>query len=128
VSNVRRADATLVCGAREFSSCNAPLRISLPDGRSLYLEAPQDQLGWCSGTTITDRTDLDQLPALDRGWKREALGDGALRFDNRPMIDAVLDARKRSAVGCGCDLGGRAAGSPVWLAALVLMLRRRWRR
>jgi Uncharacterized protein conserved in bacteria (DUF2330) len=131
VSNVRTAVATLVCGAREFSSCNAPMRVGLPDGRSLYVQPANDGSGWCGPNMggAGDRTPIDQMPALDRAWKREAIGDGALRFDNRAMIDTVLDAQKKAALGCGCALGGRASAHPFWLAALaLLLLRRRWRR
>jgi hypothetical protein len=127
VSNVRTADATLMCGAREYSSCDAPMRISLPDGKSLYYKAPANG-GWCGNPQPDDRGVIDRMPALERGWKREAIGDGALRFDNRGAIAAGLDAQEKAVFGCGCALGGRAPTPPLWLAALALLVRRRWRR
>jgi hypothetical protein len=126
VSNLRTADATLLCGARAYSSCNAPMRVSLPDGKSLYFKAPE--VGWCGTSTPDDRGALDRMPALERGWKREATGEGALRFDNRSIIAAGVQAQESAVIGCGCALGGRATISPWWLAALALLLRRRWRR
>jgi hypothetical protein len=130
VSNLRTADATLMCGAREYSSCNAPMRITLPDGKALYYKAPANG-GWCSNTTPDDRGALDKMPALERGWKREAIGEGALRFDNRAKISDGLSAQEKAVIGgCGCTLGGRAASAPLWLLPLGLawLVRRRWRR
>jgi hypothetical protein len=69
------------------------------------------------------------MPSLERGWKREAIGEGDLRFDNRSTIGAALDAQESAVIGCGCALGGRARTAPLWwLPALALLLRRRWRR
>jgi Uncharacterized protein conserved in bacteria (DUF2330) len=130
VSNIRTADATLLCGAREYSSCNAPMRISLPDGKSLYFKAPAGD-GWCGNPAGDDRGVVDQMPALERGWKREAVGDGALRFDNRSKIGAALAVQEKAVIGgCGCALGGRSATTPLWLLPLgaAALLRRRWRR
>ena len=131
VSNLRTAVATRLCGAREYTSCDAPMRISLPDGKTLYLKAPAGG-GWCGGSNPQpDRTAFDQMPSLERGWMREAVGDGALRFDNRAAIGDALAAQERAVLGsCGCALGGRPRSPapllvlPVWLA---LLLRRRWR-
>jgi len=129
VSNLRTADATLLCGAREYSSCNAPMRISLPDGKSLFFKAP-DGDGWC-GNPNPDRSAVDQMPSLERGWKREAIGEGALRFDNRGKIGAALAAQEKAVVGgCGCAVGGRSLPAPLWLLPIgaAVVFRRRWRR
>ena len=129
VSNVRTAQAFLQCGAREYSSCTAPMRVDLADGRRIFYKAPA--AGWCMQPTPDDRGVLDQMPSLERGWKREATGEGVVRFDNTAAIAAKLAEQERRVVtsDCSCALGGRAAAPPlVTLAALALLVLRRRRR
>ena len=129
LSNVRTANAVLECGAREFSSCNAPTRVDLPDGKKIYYRAPAG--GWCTNPLPDDRGVLDDMPSLERGWRREASGEGALQFDNRGAIAAKLEAQRSDVLNsCACALGAPGTSPPLaWLAALVLLVtRRRWRR
>jgi hypothetical protein len=120
VSNLRVADAVLQCGARDFSSCDAPMRLALPGGKSVYYKAPAD--GWCAnpGGTFAGQTRLTAMPALELGWQREAIGEGALRFDNRAAIASALAAQEADIRGCSCALGARS-GDPAPAALLVLL-------
>jgi MYXO-CTERM domain-containing protein len=130
VSNVRTAVAVLQCGAREYSSCNAPIRVELPSGQQLFYAAPASG-GWCSSQLPDDRRAFDQMPSLERGWSRGASGEGLLRFDNRAAIGSALSAQKEAVLGgCSCAIGARGTSAPLaWLVALALLLtRRRWRR
>jgi hypothetical protein len=128
VSNLRTAVAVLQCGAREYSSCNAPMRVELPDGKQVFYAAPANG-GWCANPNAADRGDLDKMPSLERGWSRGASGDGVLRFDNRSAIGAALSSQKDAVLnGCACAIGARGTSPPLaWMVALALVLtRRRW--
>jgi MYXO-CTERM domain-containing protein len=151
----RKADAYLMCGDRAFTRCTAPVRVDLPSGGELWLKpASHDNCrSWSGRAPAYDRADVDQLPALERGWQREALGDGALKFDNDARIAAGLTRQKAQVeryvaavgggalspddasaeAGCACATpgGGRGTRGALGVAALVglaLALRRRRRR
>jgi hypothetical protein len=129
VSNLRTADATLLCGAASYSSCNAPMRISLPDGKSLYFKAPAGD-GWCgnpAATTAGRRPDARARAGL------EARGD---RGRGPALRQSVEDRRAPGRPGEGGHrrLRLRARRPRRHHAALVAargaaaLLRRRWRR
>jgi hypothetical protein len=130
LSNIRRATAVLQCGAREYSSCNAPMRVELADGKKVFYRAPANG-GWCGGGA-SELESLAQMPSLERGWRRATTGEGALQFDNRAAIGAALADRQDEVLGgCSCALGGRggSAAAVVLAAGLALLIaRRRWRR
>jgi hypothetical protein len=129
VPAVRAARGFLVCGLREYTRCQAPIRAELPGGQTVWYRAPQPD-GWCGNPSAGyDRGGLDGMPSLQAGWMRQTAGDGLLRFDNRAAIARAVAAQNaRVQSGCSCALGGRAGAAPavLLLAGLALVVRRRW--
>jgi hypothetical protein len=116
----------VMCGDEDYASCNAPLRLEIEDGRSVWFQST----GACQQYT---RGALDQMPASDVGFRRDADGQGTVEVDNRPAIDKAV-SKHNSAVGaaidgCGCTVRGRTRARTVLgfvaLALLALGLRRR---
>jgi len=135
VPAVRQADATYECGLMAYSHCDAPLRLNLPDGRTLrFLPDPSVQNGACYGAPgAYQRGDIDNLPSLATAWDRADSGPGTVVMDNSKMITTGIDAHNAGTEdGCGCAVRGKAArGLGVVLAALALaasLRRRRQRR
>jgi hypothetical protein len=87
----RTANAFLMCGNQQFTRCDAPIRLELPDGQKLYFKprSPQPYCYGFSGANV-DRAALDMLPALETAWQRDRSGDGAVRANNRPAIDGEV--------------------------------------
>jgi hypothetical protein len=129
---VRQAQGHRMCGQREHTRCDAPLKVVLPSGRPVWFEPPKAG-GWCAPpSTPYDRAAVDATPSLEVGWKREALGEGRVAFDNRAAINAAVEMKNAelAAGGCSCSLGGRVTAAPmvVLAAALAVAFRRRLRR
>jgi hypothetical protein len=136
----RTSNAYLMCGDKEYTRCEAPVRLELPDGQKL-LFSPRRSTGYCYGNQAypIDRGALDQMPALEVAYQRESAGEGAIRVNNRPAIDGAITEhnaavrarieartgdlfgehpRKPSSHGLfGCAIGGLSDG---WGALLVL--------
>jgi hypothetical protein len=127
----RTVKGRVACGNRQYSYCEAPASLQLPDGQTLKLmTACQSTAGAKDG--------LEQAPALERGWARATQGDGRLAFDRRPEITAALqkhnaavDARfgpfpPGSGGDEGCSVGRGGWDLALALAvALALAARRR---
>ena len=120
------------------SRCDAPLRLRLPDGRTLrYKPIPSAA---CFGRPALQRGALDALPSLEASWLRAESGNGHPITDNGKTIDTMLSRHNAATLqtGCGCahagDGAGQAAGAGGF-AALALggfwlwaaFRRRRWR-
>jgi MYXO-CTERM domain-containing protein len=124
----RQAQGFRMCGDRDFTQCNAPLKVVTPGGRNVWFKAPADG-GWClPPTTPYDRAAVDATPSLEVAWKRAALGEGAMALDNRGIIANAIEMQNAGVDGgCSCSLGGRAAATPILVlaAGLVLAFRRR---
>jgi hypothetical protein len=128
---VRTAQATYECGPMLYSRCDAPLRLKLPDGRTLrFLPLPSmtmpatgARVPVCYGAaTGYDRSDLDMLPALETAWRRAESGPGHPVSDKGPTIDRmVADHNDRVSGGCGCVQAGRGAARQAALAAAALL-------
>jgi hypothetical protein len=150
VALVRKANAYVMCGNREFTRCNAPVRIDLPSGGELWYKPSQAQ-GPCPSYQTRandyDRGEVEAMPALARGWKREPLGEGVVKFENEPAIAAALRTQalnveryartvgasgggivgggdggrdvNATGSGCACDVHGPSRGGP---GAIVLAL------
>jgi hypothetical protein len=142
---VRKATASLMCGQLQYTRCNAPVRLDLPDGQQVHFHAVPSQ-GECrsyqGGTASYQRGKLDETPALAVGWQRSELGDGRVKYDNGRKIAAAIKAHNRVfsqpplpdpmaapasdeiAGACACAaLGGRGrwgSGSGVFALALAL--------
>ena len=130
---MRQADATYECGLMAYSHCDAPLRLRLPDGRTLRLlpdsSAPNSACYGAPGAY--QRADIDNLPSLATAWNRADSGPGTVVMDNGKMITTGIDTHNSATEdGCACALRGKAAGGlGVAFAALALVatLRRRRR-
>jgi hypothetical protein len=118
VDNRHVAEGHIACGHQDYEYCSAPVTLRLPEGQTLVFPR-----GAC-GAADVNRSALDALPALERGWKRDTQGDGLLRFDNRAVIttalsrsnaDVNLVIKAASTHLSGCSLGGGG-----WDLALVL--------
>ncbi len=147
VSNVHTAQAVYECGASQFSHCDAPIRLTLPDGTVERLQqsgSPYECFG--SGAGLPTAT-FNALPALATAWQRREVGTGIVVTDNTAMITQALmgtgggpgnpptDAgagppSEKTVSGCNCGVakpGGAAlaASFPMMLVALLSLRRRR---
>src|SRR5262249_26126430 len=131
---LHQADATYECGSMLYSHCDAPVRLRLPDGRTLRL-AP---LAPTTPTTTTcygmptggyARGDIDALPSLQAAWQRAESGPGNMVIDKNPVIDkGVGEHNSGLQSGCGCSHGGSGAGGAWAIAALAAWLTLKGRR
>jgi MYXO-CTERM domain-containing protein len=142
----RAAEASLVCGDRQFSACDAPVRLAVPDGQVLWFQPEAAPV--CYGSAFSyQRGQIDAMPALATGWARSAAGAGNRRFDNTATIrQAVTEQNTRVADqyrdtpgvvpypggGCSCSVPAGGAGQGLsggafllGLAALLLWRQRR---
>jgi hypothetical protein len=129
VPAMRRAQGFRMCGDEKFSRCDAPLKVVTPAGRNVWFNPPEAG-GWCAPpTTPYDRSAVDALPSMEVAWRRDALGEGAIAFDNRAAIANALGMHNAGVDdrGCACSLGGRNAATPILVvvAGFVLAFRRR---
>jgi hypothetical protein len=137
------ADAVAMCGQQQYTFCDAPVRLELPDGQKLYFQARTGP-SFCV-TPSVNRGFLDRMPALEVAWQRDESGPGAVRFDNGATISAeifvhnlgnrpampeepppIAPEPRRSYRNGGCSFGGPAGGALLLgLGALILAIRRR---
>ncbi|HET6282471.1 MAG TPA: DUF2330 domain-containing protein [Polyangia bacterium] len=125
LSNVRSVKAHLMCGDRRYKACEAPIRIELPDGQTLWFK--RDAKTPCGGAY--DRAAVDKMPALGVAFAREEVGEGNRMVDNTDAIQKALAAHNAvasAAEGCGCSTSGGpvAAGAAAALLLAVALLRR----
>jgi len=126
VSPQHNATATLLCGDEEFSMCEAPVRIALDDGRTIYYAG-----GGCGGSP--PRTDIDQMPSAAVAWNRDPDTDGQVVLDNREAITQAIAAHNATVPtpdsGCGCSLRARPRHATilVLVAAVAFLAVRRGR-
>jgi hypothetical protein len=132
---LRTAKAFLVCGAQQFTRCEAPVRLELPAGGVVWLKAGGDPSSCRYGAQNADTyqgTDVMNLPALASGWKRDESGPGVQRFNNHDEIDRQLTLHNTPIISlakggdCGCSLGGRGRGGAAFLLVAVVVVS--WRR
>ncbi|MES1172185.1 MAG: DUF2330 domain-containing protein [Bacteroidota bacterium] len=94
VSSVHTAVFRTMCGTMQFTACNAPVRLELPDGRMAWIRSG------LPGTTCTPRgydvAWLQKLPAADVAWQREDVGEGTRKLDNTATIEAGLLLNNRA--------------------------------
>jgi hypothetical protein len=150
---VRRvSNAYFLCGNKQYTRCQAPIRLELPDGQQIFFRSRR-WTGPCRGFNPSDidRAELDEMPALEVAYARESIGDGAVRFNNRPAINGAIEehniavrarimaengsvlGNKHSSGLFGCAVAGmNAGGAPVLVLAAglgwVVVVRRRRRR
>jgi len=117
-SNVHTAVLRTMCGASEYLSCNAPVRLELTDGRRAWIRHGSTA-GTCQYPPY-DRSHLDLLPSAQRAWARAATGVGQSIIDNSEAIMAGLaandaafpDEQRRFDGAGGAGGGGGAGGNP----------------
>ena len=99
-----------MCGNRQYTRCEAPIRLELPDGQRLFFKPRPSTSQYCYGTgNPVDRGELDKAPALEVAYQRESIGDGAIRVNNRMVIDANVDSHN-AAARAPTVAGGRMGG------------------
>ncbi|HET6148980.1 MAG TPA: DUF2330 domain-containing protein [Polyangia bacterium] len=76
-----------VCGDREYLSCNAPVRLELPDGRMAWVRRGVSA-ATCQFPAYD--TSLQTLPAAEVAWERGLSGEGTRRLDNQSAIQNGL--------------------------------------
>jgi hypothetical protein len=144
VPATRTSTAVLMCGNQTYTACEAPIRLELPDGQKIFFRPRSDAGSPCydyyQGYGV-DRGNLDQAPALEVAYAREAVGDGAARVNNRMVIEANVSDHNQAALngidrnwmnppthsGSGCAIGGLGGGDALLGVALVMgaLMRRR---
>ncbi len=113
VSNVHAAQGVYECGDQQYTICDAPIRLTLPDGSIERLTATPSN--YCSyQTSRMLASAVVALPALATAWQRRDVGTGVVVSDNTAMIATTLAAASamkpgNGPTGAGGSLGG--AGS-----------------
>ena len=115
VPTQRTATAVVMCGNKQYTRCEAPIRLELPDGQKLFFKPRKPASPYCYGFdgSDLDRGKLDESPALAVAWQREAIGEGAARINNRPAIDANITAHNQAARAPTVAGGGKGGPNPV---------------
>jgi Uncharacterized protein conserved in bacteria (DUF2330) len=112
---MRTSKAVLMCGNKQFTRCDAPIRLELPDGQKLFFKPRTPSSPYCYGYSgyDVDRGELDKAPALEVAYARESTGDGAIRVNNREAIDANITIHNQAARVPMAVGGGKGNPSPV---------------
>jgi MYXO-CTERM domain-containing protein len=150
VSNTQTAQAVYECGNQQYSMCDAPVRLTLPDGTTERM-AMQPASTYCPyAPSRTPPAAVINSPALAMAWQRRAVGTGVVVTDNSAMIAAAVTAGNanpgtalpdggiagvggssgspHSGGGCGCAVaapGGSALAGILTIAFVALLVRRR---
>jgi MYXO-CTERM domain-containing protein len=121
VPNVHSATIETVCGNMAYTACNAPQRLRLADGRTMWIRA--GTTGTACNYTQYNVPGLTQLPAAQMAWQRDTTGDGMVVVDNIAKIQAGIDASNNTfptemtkfpmpvAGAGGAGIGGGTAGA-----------------
>jgi MYXO-CTERM domain-containing protein len=121
VPNVHSATIETVCGNRAYMACNAPQRLRLTDGRTMWIRAGTQGASCNYGPYSVPG--LTQLPAAQMAWQRDTTGDGMVVVDNVAKIQAGIDASNKTfptemtkfpmpvAGAGGAGIGGGTAGA-----------------
>jgi MYXO-CTERM domain-containing protein len=106
VSNVHAAQGVYECGDQQYSICDAPIRLTLPDGNVERLTAAPST--YCTyQTTRTLAPAVAALPALATAWQRRDVGTGVVVADNTLVIATTLAAASAVTPGNGpAGVGG----------------------
>ena len=118
LSNVHTATAHVMCGAKAFTYCEAPIRLDLPDGGVVW---------YTRSNCGADLTPFASLPSLATATLQAEAGAGQTVMDNRAKINQAVNAHNESIQGgCGCSVApGASGGVLVLLLALAFVRRRR---
>jgi hypothetical protein len=111
----RTATAVVMCGNQQYTRCEAPIRLELPNGGKLFFKPRPSQGSYCYGYDGygVDRGKLDEAPALEVAYARESIGEGAIRVNNRTVIDANIESHNQANRAPSVAGGGKGGPSPV---------------
>jgi MYXO-CTERM domain-containing protein len=111
----RVATAVLMCGTKQFTACEAPVRLELPDGQKLFFKPRAPGSAYCTSAEPynLDRGKLDEAPALSVAYQRESIGEGAVRVNNQEAINANIAAHNLAARVPMAVGGGKGGPFPV---------------
>jgi MYXO-CTERM domain-containing protein len=121
-SNVHTGTAHVICGMHQYTYCEAPVRVDMPEGGSVWYK----RTNYCS----VDLTGFDTMPSLAIAWQRAEAGEGQAVIDNRTAIGQEVAAHN-SAIhpgGCGCNVAPVSSAGAVGLLVGLAAVRRRRRR
>jgi MYXO-CTERM domain-containing protein len=106
VSNIHIAQGVYECGNQQYSICDAPVRLTLPDGNVERLTAtPSSYCTYQMQRTLAPA--VSALPALATAWQQRDVGTGVVVTDNRAMIATTLAAASAGMPGNGpAGVGG----------------------
>ena len=116
VSNAQSAQAVYECGNQQYSLCDAPVRLTLPDG-TVERMAMQPSTMYCTyQQSRTPPVVVVNSPALAMAWQRRAVGTGIVVTDNSAMIASAVAAGNANPGNAPPDggltgVGGNAGGS-----------------
>ncbi len=153
VSNMLSAQAVYECGNQQYSICDAPVRLTLPDGTTERMAMPPPAAYCTYQQSRTPPAAVVNSPALAIAWQRRAVGTGVVVTDNSAMIAAAIAAGNanpgnalpdggvtsiadgaampgstKSGSGCGCAVAVSdepALVGNLLVALAVLLIRRR---
>jgi len=111
----RTSRAFAMCGNQQYTRCEAPVRLELPDGQKVFFKPRKSSDPYCTGYDPfnLDRGKLDQMAALETAYARESIGEGAARINNRPAINADLEAHNIAARAAMAVGDGKSGPNPV---------------
>jgi MYXO-CTERM domain-containing protein len=121
LSNVHTGEAHIMCGPKAYTMCEAPIRVDMPEGGSVWY----DRTGATCGVNTTG---FDAMPSLAVAYLRAEAGDGQTVVDNRARINQAVAAHNDavSPGGCSCNVApGASGGTLVLLLGLAIARRRR---
>jgi hypothetical protein len=115
VPALRTSRAFAMCGKQQYTRCEAPIRLELPDGQKLFFKPRKSTNPYCTGYEPwnVDRGKLDEMPALETAYQRESIGEGAARINNRPAINADIEAHNAASRVAMPVTGGKSNPVPV---------------
>jgi MYXO-CTERM domain-containing protein len=121
-SNLHTGTAHVVCGQEQYTYCQAPVRVDMPEGGSVWYK----RNNYCG----YDVTGFDAMPSLAIAWQRAEAGEGQPVIDNTAAINQEV-ATHNSAIhpgGCGCNVAPVSSAGAVGLLVGLAAIRRRRRR
>jgi len=123
LSNIHTATAHVICGEQLYTYCQAPVRLEISGGGSIWYQ----RQNYCG----IEATSFDTTPSLAVAYLRAEAGEGQPVIDNRAQIDRAV-AEHNDAVrpgGCACNVApGASAGALGLLLGLAVLSTRRRKR
>ena len=111
-----------MCGPQVYTYCQAPIRLDLPEGGSVWYQ----RNGYCGFAG----TGLDTTPSLSVAYLRAEAGEGQPAIDNRVKIGQVVSTHNDAVApgGCACSVAPSASVTTLGLLCALAALRARRRK